>query len=391
MKNNTLHALLITSLALSGLGLSGCAATPSSETSAADELAVEEDPLLLGDNAARRGDYEAALTHYIVAIDAQETPDTEIWFRVGAVCTHIGKTEQALQAYLQVVDLNPEHAGGQEGAGLELMALQAMDRARDHLVAAVTLDPQRWRAHNGLGILADRKDDYAAAIEHYQAALAINTNSPMILNNVGYSRYLSGDLEQAARDFYRATELRPDYAPAWSNLGLVYARQGWYADAVNILNRSMDIATAYNSVGSVALSNGDLADAEQLLSEAVRLSPTYYEGAYRTLAVVRAKMRSEGAYQRISPDSLTPSRIAGQEEIASNETRTVMTAGLNVRGSGSADAAVVGFLESGDRVEVIRDSQGWSYVSYSHGLDSSQAIGWVRSRYLAAAPLLGES
>jgi len=391
MKNNTLHALLITSLALSGLGLSGCATTPSSESSAADELAVDSDPVLLGDNAARRGDYEAALTHYIVAIDAQETPDPEVWFRVGAVCTHIGKTEQALQAYLQVVDLNPEHAGGQEGAGLELMALQAMDRARDHLVAAVTLDPQRWRAHNGLGILADRNDDYAAAIEHYQTALAINTNSSMLLNNVGYSRYLSGDLEQAARDFYRATELRPNYAPAWSNLGLVYARQGWYADAVNILDRSMDVANAYNSVGSVALRNGDLADAEQLLSEAVRLSPTYYEGAYQNLAIVRARMRSEGTYQGISPNSLNHSRIAGQEEIAGNEIRTVMTAGLNVRGSGSADAAVVGFLESGDRVEVIRDSQGWSYVSYSHGSDSSQGVGWVRSRYLAAAPVLGES
>jgi Flp pilus assembly protein TadD len=320
MKYNTLYSLLIASLALSGLGLSGCAATPSSEFSAADELAVDGDPVLLGDNAARRGDYEAALTHYIVAIDAQETPDPEVWFRVGAVCTHIGKRQQALQAYLQVVDLNPEHAGGQEGAGLELMGLQAMDQARDHLVAAVTLDPQRWRAHNGLGILADRNDDYAAAIEHYQTALAINTNSPMILNNVGYSRYLSGDLEQAARDFYRVTELRPDYTPAWSNLGLVYARQGWYADAVNILNRSMDIATAHNNVGSIALRNGDLADAEQLLSEAIRLSPTYYEGAYQNLAVVRARMRSEGAYQGISPNSLNRSRIAGQEEVAGNET-----------------------------------------------------------------------
>ena len=75
---------------------------------------------------------------------------------VGAVCSHTGKTEQALQAYLQVVALNPSHAGGQEGVGLEYMALQAMDRARPYLMAAVALDSKRWRAHNALGILADR-------------------------------------------------------------------------------------------------------------------------------------------------------------------------------------------------------------------------------------------
>ena len=392
MKDKTKHALFFASLALIGLGFSACATTPSSDLAAAvtDEPAITDDPVLAGDNAARRGDYESALMHYLVEIDAQETPDPEVWFRVGAVCTRIGKTEQALQAYVAVVELNPEHAGGQEGAGLELMALQAMDQAHDYLVAAVTLDPQRWRSHNALGILADRDDDYAAAIEHYQAALAINSTSPVILNNVGYSRYLSGDLEQAARDFYRATELSADYAPAWSNLGLVYARQGWYADAVNILSRSMDKATAYNDAGYIALYNGDLADAEQLLSEAVRLSPTYYKVAYGNLDVVRTRMRGEGVYQGIGPNSLRLARFPGQVELPPNTIREVKPAGLNVRGSGSTDAAVVGFLHSGDHVEVISDSRGWSYISYPNGTGSSQAVGWVRSRYLAAVPIVGE-
>ena len=310
-------APFLASFVVIGVGLSGCATNPSSSFAAADtdNPASAEEFVRAGDNAARGGDYESALTHYLLAINAQETPDSEVWFRIAAVCTHTGKTGQALQAYLQVVALNPEHAGGQEGAGLEYMALQAMDQARDHLVAAVTLEPRRWRAHNALGILADREADYTGAIDHYEAALAINSISPMILNNVGYSRYLSGDLDQAARDFYRATELRADYAPAWSNLGLVYARQGWYADAVNILSRSMDKATAYNDAGYIALRNGDLADAEQLLSEAVRLSPTYYEAAYGNLDVVRARMRSEGVNRGISPNSLSLRQFAGQAEM----------------------------------------------------------------------------
>jgi Flp pilus assembly protein TadD len=374
--------LFLTTFVSIGVALSGCATTSAADTETT--VSVEES-VRSGDAAARDGDYEAALTSYLLAIDSQETPDPEIWFRVGAVCSHTGESEKALQAYLQVVALNPEHAGGQEGVGLEYMELQAMDQARDHLDAAVTLDPQRWRSHNALGILADRDGDYAAAIGHYEDALVINPVSPMILNNLGYSRYLSGDLEQAARDFYRATEIQADYTPAWSNLGRVYALQGWYADAVNILSRAIDDATAHNHVGYAALQNGDLADAEQLLSEAIRLSPMYYQTAHRNLDLVRAKIRSEGAGSGINPESLNMAPTSDSVEMSVKEVRTVITAGLNVRVADSVEAEIVGYLQSGDRVEVLRESQGWSYVSYPNGPDAPPAVGWARSRYLAAA------
>jgi Flp pilus assembly protein TadD len=278
------------------------------------------------------------LTSYLLAIDSQETPDPEVWFRVGAVCTHIGKDEKALQAYLQVVALNPNHAGGQEGAGLAYMNLKARDQARAYLVAAVTLEPRRWRAHNALGILADRREDYSAAILHYETALAINPSSPMLLNNLGYSRYLSGDLEQSARDFYQVTQLDAGYAPAWSNLGRVYARQGWYMDAVNILSRATDKSTASNHVGYIALQNGDLADAEQLLSEAIRLSPTYYQSAYQNLELVRARMRSEGMHSGIGPTTLSATGIGSMAGLPKQHIRTVSAPGSNVLGAGRADA-----------------------------------------------------
>jgi Flp pilus assembly protein TadD len=304
----------------------------------AEKPASAEDSVLAGDRAARAGDYEAALTSYLLAIDSQETPDPEVWFRVGAVCTHIGKDEKALQAYLQVVALNPNHAGGQEGAGLAYMNLKARDQARPYLVAAVTLEPRRWRAHNALGILADRREDYSAAILHYETALAINPASPMLLNNLGYSRYLSGDLEQSARDFYQVTQLDAGYAPAWSNLGRVYARQGWYMDAVNILSRATDKSTASNHVGYIALQNGDLADAEQLLSEAIRLSPTYYQSAYQNLELVRARMRSEGMHSGIGPTTLSATGIGSMAGLPKQHIRTVSAPGSNVLGAGRADA-----------------------------------------------------
>lgn len=302
MKNTTPFRIVLVMLAVSGL--TACATTPTSSFSdaVADDLALVDDPVREGDDAARRGDYEDALKSYLLAISTQEQPDPEVWYRIAAVCTHVGRTQQALRAYLEVLKIEPEHAGALEGAGLEYMELKATDEAIAHLTAAIAINPDLWRAHNALGIIADRENDHARAIDHFADALRINVNSPMILNNIGYSRYLSGNLEQAARDFYQATELQPDYMPAWSNLGLVYARQGWYSDAVNMLAKSLDKPVAYNNIGYIASENGDLREAEQLLSEAIRLSPTYYEAAYQNLATVRARIRVEGDLSQLDPE-----------------------------------------------------------------------------------------
>jgi len=281
--------LLVTVAALT----SGCASTVTAidDSEAGDAVQSAQNTLAMGDEAARQGDFERALVYYLRSVELDASIDT--WLRVGAASTRLGQTARALHAYMQVIELDPTRADAQEEAGLELLSLGQDMAAAEHLARAVELEPLRWRSHNALGILADRKGDHAAAIAHYEVALDNNARSPMLINNIGYSRYLSGDLEQAARDFYAVTEIDPDYAPAWSNLALVYADRGWYADAVSALSRVAGKAEAYNDIGYIALQRGDLAESEMLLNEAVRTSPTYYATAHKNLETLRAKRGSQ--------------------------------------------------------------------------------------------------
>jgi Flp pilus assembly protein TadD len=270
--------------------LTACATAPKNDgADAALDITTAPGALRAGDEAARKSDFERALAHYLRGVNLEDTLDG--WLRVAAVYTHLHQPQRALAAYLKVLEHDPNHVDARESVGLEYLAVGDHEAGKLHLSSAIESDPRRWRSHNGLGIVADRAGDHVAAVEHYSAALALVPDSPMILNNIGYSRYLSGDLEQAARDFYRATQLRPDYAPAWGNLGMLYARRGWYEEAVRTLARAMDKPKAYNEVGYIAYRNGDLLESEQLLSEAIRLSPTYYQAAYRNLEVVRARIR----------------------------------------------------------------------------------------------------
>jgi len=273
---------------VSGL-LAACATAGSKDPTPEDLAKLVERTINAGDEAARRGDFERALTHYLRALETEESLD--VWFRVGAASSQVGRSQGALLAYSKVLETDPLHAQAHEGSGLEHLALGDVEAAREHLSTTIALDPDRWRSHNALGILADQTGDYAAAMRHYETALAINPKSPMLLNNIGYSRYLSGDLDQAARDFYNVTRLYPDYEAAWTNLGIVYAQRRWYLDAVGILARVMDKAKAYNDVGYIAYRKGDLAEAERLLAEAVRVSPTYYLDANRNLEQVRARLQ----------------------------------------------------------------------------------------------------
>lgn len=293
-------AALMTALLLSA----GCATTGRPPAVA---IPTAEQSVTAGDEAARRGELDRALAYYLRAIDiaaaadasadAEETPvilPAEIWLRVGAASEALDQRDRALNAYLKAVDLDPTLGEAHEGAGLDLLARGRASEAREHLTAAIRLEPRRWRSHNALGVLADQTGDYAGAIAHYQTALDLKPDSPMLINNIGYSRFLANDLDQAARDFYQATELDPNYKPAWSNLGMLYARRGWYADAVAILAKVTNEAKAHNDVGAIALERGDLAESERLLSEAVRLSPTYYATAHRNLQVVRSRMQAGG-------------------------------------------------------------------------------------------------
>ena len=145
------------------------------------------------DQAASHGEYERAMTMYNQAIEAE--PSADLWFRVGWIYARLAKKQPAAEAFAHALEYDAKHAGAHEELGLLYLESKQRDRAAIHLQLAVEIDASRWRSHNALGVLADASGDYATAIGHYEAALAVMPDSAMLLNNLGYSNYLAGDLD----------------------------------------------------------------------------------------------------------------------------------------------------------------------------------------------------
>jgi Flp pilus assembly protein TadD len=242
----------------------------------------EKEALAKGASAMQEGDVDKALFFFVRAL--QFNPENvDLLAHIGGIQMQRNNVVLAKRALLQARQYDPTHARTLEALGLIYMNEGKDELAVADLTMAIENDPSLWRAYNALGVYADKNADYVVAQAHYNAALSINPDAAHVLNNRGYSKFLAGDSHAAALDLYEAANDRA-FSQAWGNLGMIYAKQGWYQDAITTYKQIMSEANAYNNTGYAALQNGDLVQAKRFLNEAIKRSPTYFPEAEQNLA-----------------------------------------------------------------------------------------------------------
>jgi len=286
--------------------LQACASSPGQATgkSVSDSLASDnldlifatEYPVASKDEALARAamalrdnEVDKGLFYYVRALQFDPS-DADLLARIGSI--HMAQENLTLagRAYQLALRQDPEHAAALEGMGLLYFDMNRFDEAEDMLQQAVARENRLWRSHNILGVLEDQHGNYDIAQQHYDRALEIQPDSPSVMINRGYSKFLSGDMQAAALDLY-AVATRHNHPRAWRNLAMVYAKQGWYDEAIETFMEVTDDANSYNETGAIAMENGDYDAALELLNEALRLSPSFFPAAEENLAMLRKKMR----------------------------------------------------------------------------------------------------
>jgi len=239
--------------------------------------------ITLGDAALARGKIDEALYQYVKAIDLDNNSDIAL-YKIGDIHSKRGNTEKAKKAYEMVLKINPDHVGAHEGLGQLLLGKRKYDEARYHLTKAEANGAAiNWRIYNSLGVISDLEKDYKQAIIHYQKALTLQPELPLILNNMGYSRYMLGDWDSAEKYYRKAVQNDQYFERAWRNLGLLYIRKGNYEEAVSAFTQIESLHEAYNDVGYICMLNGKYDISEAFFKRAIKLSPRYYEAANRNL------------------------------------------------------------------------------------------------------------
>jgi Tfp pilus assembly protein PilF len=244
-----------------------------------------------GDLAWRQGNLDLALFMYVQAL--QFTPEDAVTMRkIGAIHEKRGNRTLARKAFELALSRGGDHAATLERLGLIYLQEELNDNAAKLLSKAVEIEPGRWRAHNGLGVLADRRGEPAAALLHYGDALVWEPKAGIVYNNRGYSRFLAGDLLGAEKDLREAIRLGSGDR-AWLNLGKVQAKTRQYGMAFQSFLETLDTARAYNEVGEAAFRNRDYRIAKAYFENAANEAPSYFERAHKNIALANEELKKE--------------------------------------------------------------------------------------------------
>lgn len=100
------------------------------------------------------------------------------------------------------------------------------DAAADCYRQAIATDPEYAEAYNNLAFLALRKGDFAEAQAFADRALALNPRLPSPHLNLAAAHEGQGHLDDAAKAYRLAIELRTDMVAAYDGLARVLAAQG---------------------------------------------------------------------------------------------------------------------------------------------------------------------
>ena len=288
-------------LILASLGIAGCSTTSTvSDIDVVDydefydgeaELVYQnkelpetaEEMIELGDSQLVQGKEDEALYEYVKAAD-QDNKSYTAMYKIGDIHAKRGNEALAIKAYEMALNINPDNGQANEGLALILLNKRDYEKARTHLVKAEASGAAiSWRVYNSLGVISDLEKDYKQAIRYYEKALTVQPEMPLILNNMGYSHYMSGDWDSAEK-YYRQAVLNDEFFErAWRNLGLLYARQGKYEEAVNAFTQVEDLPEAYNDIGFICMLNGKYDISEAFFKRAIKLAPRYYEAANSNL------------------------------------------------------------------------------------------------------------
>ncbi|MCU7880450.1 MAG: tetratricopeptide repeat protein [Candidatus Thiodiazotropha sp. (ex Lucinoma aequizonata)] len=142
--------------------------------------------------------------------------------------------EAAHKTYSKALDIFQDNTDLLYARGLNAADLKRVDLLENDLRKILTAHPKHADALNALGyILADQTDRLEEAKQYIQEALSLKSDSPVILDSMGWVEYRMGNLESAFEFLNKAAELSHD-AKIASHLGEVLWQMGQQQRALKV-------------------------------------------------------------------------------------------------------------------------------------------------------------
>ena len=227
-----------------------------------------------------------------------------------------GKIEEAEKLYQMVLQVFPENKRAQQGLAALSGSKQAIDaqgppqEAINQLVnlynqgqmAAVIEQttslteqyPEAFIVWNILGAANKGLNRVADASNAFRRVTELNPDYADGYHNLGIVLQDQGKFDEAIASYTKALAVKPNHVGAYFNMGNALQNQGMLDEAIEAYNKALslkpDFAEAYNNIGNAIQGQGMLDDAIEAYKKAVAIKPDFAE-AYNNMG---ATLKNQG-------------------------------------------------------------------------------------------------
>jgi hypothetical protein len=102
-------------------------------------------------------------------------------------------------------------------------------------------EPQSAEEEYVRGVRCQGENRLSEAFQHFRRALAVRPDFALAHNNLGVIRQQWGQLDAAAADYLEAIKANPQFGLAWCNLGNCFREDNRLEDAIEFYRRALDL------------------------------------------------------------------------------------------------------------------------------------------------------
>jgi tetratricopeptide (TPR) repeat protein len=196
-----------------------------------------------------------------------------------------GDANKAIEHYLKAVSLDPNYENALFELGYAYSEKGEYQKAIDYYGKALLLNPKAKDATYNMGLVYTRMQDYPNAEKWYRKSLELDPNYSDALNNMGVVMLNTKRYAEAELWYKKALQNNPGYHLAYYNLGLVYENLNQTGRSMEHYKKAIELKPDYaDAMIRLALlleiKEKNFSEAEHWYNKAVSTNPNNYLGYY---------------------------------------------------------------------------------------------------------------
>jgi tetratricopeptide (TPR) repeat protein len=244
--------------------------------------------------------YGEALKAYEQALDLDPN-DARIYSNKGRALYELSRYKEALRACKRAIRLDPNNVHAHTGKGAALYGLKKYEEALRACEQALRLDPNDAYSHNVRGLVLHGLERYEEALEAFEEALRIDPKYVCAYNNKGLTLNNLNRYEEALSACEQALRIDPDFAYAHNNKGNALYGLKRYEEALSAYNQATSLNPndpyPYNGKGLALYGLKRYDEALLAYNQAIRLDPNFRDAYSNKSSTLDRLGRPEAAQQ----------------------------------------------------------------------------------------------